>query len=610
MSTRPYEIVSTLRRLKQVLRECKREGVAALDFETTSLYPEEGRVRLCQICNDDVRVVIDFWEIRGRFERHAHLFDNGVDWIVFYKGFEQRWFDHQINGRGRVDKASMPNLIDVANMRRSVLGGGNYSLKNMVKWDLDIDISKGQQTSNWGAKVLRPEQYDYAWDDAAVTWAAYLHWHGRMDAEHWDGARMLDDMVPAVIEMETTGMQLDAPTHRRLIKSWEQIRDLRIKRIRRAVGEDEVANINSDIQWSNYFAQHMPDEFLDSWPRTEKSGQLSMTTETLGMLASWTRKTPLEKFFDALSQYKTISKYLSSFGETLLTHALLSNDGRIHASYNIGAAKTDRFSSSGPNLQQVPRNRDLLGVSTSVRRSLVAPRGRRLVSLDYSGIELRVLALLSGDKQLLEDVVHGDVHSEVAAVIAGRPIDKTTAKGKALRNSAKPVSFGIIYGSAAFGLSNTMRCSIDRAQEYIDFWQDRYPNAFGLRHEIVDEAARAGGFVRMRSGCTIYLTRRAPVPKAANYPVQHGAWAVMARAIIRHKNTLDWMRASRERLRTTRMLSTIHDALIDETHHTQARRVLNIMRNDMTQGFTDVFPGESTENLLEGGIGQNWGELS
>lgn len=863
-------MVSTLRDLRRLLIRCKKEGPTALDFETTAFTPDEGRVRLVSLCNKKLHALVDFDRIKGGFKKCAPFFEGKyASWVVFHAGFEQRWF--------KAAGAEDVRCLDVGNLRRAILGGGGYSLKQIAAWDLDVEMDKEEQSSNWGAKHLTQAQLDYAYLDADITWRLWRHWADKADEGHWKGFAMFNDMVPAVIEMETSGMLLDVKTHQTLVDNWKIVQAKRIKRVRKLVGEDEVANINSDTQWSDYFAAHMPDDFLAAWPRTEKTGQLSMANDTLKMLAGWVPGTPLEKFFDALSEYKTISKYLSSFGETLITKAELDPARRVHARFNIGAAKTGRFcvagdtlvdtvtgplridecvpgtlvrthlgkyrpvlhliykgkeqlykvstqgdtyvrctlrhrlltdagwktveeireygsqceapngrgvvpqgcgrvleanhalvprlgqnvwdqytyragnaasrivrgeaqvgaweasgrneagsrqphvwqvrgtapqlqggvrgrlrisdpegwpeaalyashcdvenagylsggvtdvldrlsfrreptqqrrgqsmphdgwsayaypltitrtgagpggvwdievaedhsytagglvhhnSSSGPNLQQMPRDRDLLGVATSVRSSFVAGLGRRLVSLDYSGIELRVLALLSGDEQLLQDVVEGDVHSEVAAVIAGHPIDKTTRAGKAARQAAKGVSFGIIYGSGAGGLATTMRTSLGNAQLYIDFWENRYPDAFQLRYDMMAEV-ESTRYIRMVDGGTVYMGKRADLPKCANYPVQRGALSVMARAIVRHKATLDRVRSVKTQ-RMTRMLSTIHDALIDEAASKDARECLKLMEQDMTKGYLDIFPGAPTDRLVEGGIGPNWGQL-
>ena len=591
-----YQKITSYQSLKSICRQCAEIGPTALDFETTSLSPKDGKVRLVSLCNKRVKVVVDFDAIGGGFRNCAKLFSKGK-WIVFNVGFEARWF---------LDAKQQPELLDVGNLRRAIIGGGSFSLANLVQWDLKKEMSKEQQASNWSAPTLSQEQLDYAYKDAELTYELWKHWEAEADEGRWAGFRLLNDMHQAVIEMEDAGMLVDKQTHRKLIELWHQEKQNRVKSIREMVTENEVSNINSDSQWSDYFSKTMPDKFLRGWTKTEKTGQLSMTTETLKRLAGMVPGTPLEAFFDALSEYKTINKYINSFGENIINAANL-NGGRIQARFNIGYARTCRFSSSGPNLQQVPRDKELLGKATSVRSSFIAGVGRKLVSLDYSGIELRVLALLSGDEQLLDDVVNGDVHSEVAAVMAGRKIDKSKPADKALRSKAKGVSFGIIYGSGANGLSATMRVPTDKAQDYIDYWSTRYAKAFNYRFKMMDEAAKTR-FIRMVDGGTIYMGKNPDLPKCANYPVQRAALSIMARALIRHRASLVAERASGGQ-RMSRMLATIHDAIIDEASSRDASNLLEIMHNDMIEGYLDVFPGTPTNNLVEGGFGDNWGEL-
>ena len=601
LNTPRYKKVSTLEALKVVLDSV---GTAdcALDFETTSLRPKEGRVRLVSLCNSRVKAVVDFDQIKGGFKAVAKLFNRG-QWVVFNAGFELRWF---------ID-AGCPDTtcLDVGYLRRAILGGGTFRLLDMVAWDLNETMSKEQQTSNWAAAKLSKEQLDYAFLDAYKTFQLWQHWSSRASDHHWGGFSMLNDMVPAVIEMEDAGMKLDVKRHRELCLRWEKVQAQQYKEIRNSVSSSDVANIQSDSQWSDFLSALLPDALLSSWPRTEKTGQLKMSTDVLRQVAAHveasTGENPLSDLLDALADYKKITKYLSSFGETLITKAELSSDKRVHARFNIGAAKTCRFSSSNPNLQQIPRDKEIMGEETSVRSSFVAGLGRKLVTLDYSGIELRVLALLAEDDQLLSDVVEGDVHAEVAAVVAGKKINKKTKAGAAARNKAKGVSFGIIYGSGAGGLSTTMRTTVENAQRYIDFWAERYKNAFNYRHKVMDEATRTR-YIRVIDGGTIYMGKKPELPRCANYPVQRAALSIMANAIVRHKRTLDAERAD-GRQRMTRMLSTIHDAIIDEASSRNAKDCYALMEADMIAAYLDYFPDAPTENLVEGGIGSGWGSI-
>lgn len=597
-----YELITTLAALRRALLKC--ETATALDFETTSLRPSDGRVRLAQLRNDEVRCVIDFDQIPGGFAACAGLFVGPGPWVVFYSGFELRWF---------LAAGATPDLVDVGHLRRARMGGGRFSLADMVLWDLEQKLAKDEQVSNWAAPELSVSQLEYAIRDADVTFELWEYWKAKTTEAHDRAAQILDDMTLGVIEMEEAGMLLDRRAHRDLVTRWEQIRDELAAQVRALISEEEVPNLNSNPQFSDFFARIFPDRVLAVWPKTEKTNQLEISGEALAKMAGLFPGTPVEAALDALSRYRKIAKYLSSFGNTVIDTAARSPDGRVRARFNVGAARTCRFSSSGPNLQQVPRDKMLFADDqdqTRVRKSFIAPAGSLLVSYDYSAIEMRVLALLSGDDQLLEDVVFGDVHSEVAAVIAGHKIDKKTPEGKAARSKAKGVSFGIIYGSAAAGLSITMRTSLEKAQSYIDFWGDRYKRAFAYRFQMQEEAKETG-YLTMCDGGTIYLGKRnADLPKCANYPVQRAALSVMARAITRHKATLDELRGSGELdPQRTLLLATIHDALIDEALETQAEIVKRAMAEDMTAGYLDFFPGAPTDNLIEGGVGPNWADL-
>ena len=597
-----YDLILDKAALRRALALC--QTATALDFETTSLRPVDGRVRLAQLRNETVRCIIDFDQIPGGFAACAKLFEGLGPWVVFNSGFEMRWF---------LAAGASPDIVDVGHLRRARMGGGRFSLADMVLWDLEQKLEKTEQVSNWAAPELSPSQLDYAIRDADVTFELWEHWKAKTTEAHDRAAQLLDDMTLGVIEMEEAGMLLDRRAHRELVTRWEQLRDQLAEQVRALIPEEDVANLNSNPQFSDFFSRIFPDRVLSVWPKTEKTNQLEISGEALAKMAGLFPGTPIESALDALSRYRKIQKYISSFGQTVIDTATRSPDGRVRARFNVGAARTCRFSSSGPNLQQVPRDKKLFASDedqTRVRKSFIAPAGSLLVSYDYSAIEMRVLALLSGDDQLLHDVVFGDVHSEVAAVIAGHKIDKKTPEGKAARSAAKGVSFGIIYGSAAGGLSITMRTSIEKAQTYIDFWSSRYPRAFAYRF-LMQEDAKSTGFLTMNDGGSIYLGKKnADLPKCANYPVQRAALSVMARAITRHKASLDRLRGSGaldpDR---TLLLATIHDALIDEALESQAEIVKKAMSEDMTEAYLDFFPGAPTDNLIEGGVGPNWADL-
>jgi DNA polymerase I len=596
-----YEMITTEAALNALLDQIG-DGIAALDFETTGLRPDESQVRLAQICNDDVWAVVDFWALEGgAFAPYAEWFSDAT-WVAFNAGFEYQWFE--------AADAPQVRVIDVAHARRARMGGDQLSLAKLLKADLGHDMPKDQQVSNWAAPVLTQEQLQYAADDALWTWKLWQHWQAKLD-EHPPARQaqaMLDALIVPVHEMKQTGLLLDQARHRDLVRLWEDKQAKYEAHLRSYVSEEEVANMRSRTQWSDYFSSILPDEYLDLWPRTEKTGQLEISTGACKQMAAVAGgEGPLAEVLFGIADLTTINQYLSNFGDKLINMAQASPDGRLHPSYNIARAVTGRFSSSAPNAQQFPRDRELLGDFTSVRLSFIAPPRKQLVSLDYSGIELKVLALLAEDDQLLYDCVHGDLHSEVASYMVGHKIDKKTPEGKEARSKAKGVSFGIIYGSGALGLSGTLRTSLSRAQDLIDFWASRYPKAFNLRHTMMNHAL-VDGFLPMVDGGTIWLGKKPDLPKCANYPVQRAALSVMARAIIRHHARLE-AAASRGRHLGTRMVASIHDAMIDEALTEDAPEALQWMKQDMVAGYLDIFPNAPTDKLVEGGIGPSWGEL-
>lgn len=595
---RTYKLVTTEAELEDML-DAVGDAPAALDFETTAFTPDAGRVRLVQIYNDSGWWVVDF-DALGGFEAVAHWFADGK-WIVFNAGFEQSWF---------IAATDTPiTCWDVGYLRRAIEGGGHFSLAKCLLWDLDYEMPKEEQVSNWSAPVLTKAQLDYAADDALWTWKLWQHWRAKADDGHMNAFNLFNDMVPAVHEMQEVGLKLHPERHQDLINHWEELRDERVVRLREFVSEEEVANINSSKQWSVFFENMLPDEMIHAWPKTESGGQLSTASKDLKEIASALfAGTPFQDALVLLSEYKTLAKYLSSFGEGLITKAKLSADGRVHARYNIAAARTGRFSSSGPNLQQIPRDRDFFGERLSVRQSFIAERGKQLVSLDYSGIELRVLALLSGDEQLLEDMVNGDVHLEMGSYMAGRRLDKKVTEDKEIRQSAKAVSFGIVYGISSLGLSATLKSSMDRAQDLIDYWGTRYPKAFALRDVAMQDASSNGGYLRVVDGGTIWMGKpdRVSPTQCANYPVQRAALSVMARAIVRHHDSVQDLRAAGH---DVLMASNIHDALIDEAADRSAQAALTAMKRDMVDAYADIFPNAPADRLVEGGIGPSWGEL-
>ena len=200
-----------------------------------------------------------------------------------------------------------------------------------------------------------------------------------------------------------------------------------------------------------------------------------------------------------IEEWREYSKLLNTYLGPLPT--LIGEDGRLHTHFNQTVAATGRLSTSNPNLQAIPIRTEL---GREIRSAFVAEPGRRLLSADYSQVELRILAHVSGEPRLREAFARGeDIHTATAAEVLGK--DPATLT-KDERNIAKMVNFGIIYGISAFGLSENLEIPRDEAQTYIDTYLARFPHVQDFIERTIEQAER-DGYV------TTLLGRRRPVPE-------------------------------------------------------------------------------------------------
>jgi DNA polymerase-1 len=258
--------------------------------------------------------------------------------------------------------------------------------------------------------------------------------------------------------------------------------------------------------------------------------------------------------------YRALSKLKSTYTYRL-PEQINPHSGRVHTSYHQAVAATGRLSSSDPNLQNIPiRTQE----GRRIRQAFIAPPGYRIVAADYSQIELRIMAHLSGDERLLHAFATNiDIHTATAAEIFGVPPDEVSGEQ---RRNAKAINFGLIYGMSAFGLARQLGIERNAAQQYIELYFARYPGA----KEFMDrtrQQARDQGYVETIFGRRLYLPdinarqqqRRQYAERAAiNAPMQGTAADIIKRAMLL---TDDWLRRSDIE---AKMIMQVHDELVFE----------------------------------------------
>ena len=298
-------------------------------------------------------------------------------------------------------------------------------------------------------------------------------------------------------------------------------------------------------------------------------------------------------------EHRGMAKLRGTYTDKLPT-MINPDTGRVHTSYHMAGAATGRLSSSDPNLQNIPvRTTD----GRKIRQAFIAPPGRKILSFDYSQIELRIMAHLSGDAGLLAAFGSGqDVHRATAAEVFGVGLDAVSAEQ---RRAAKAINFGLMYGMSAFGLARQLGIGRNEAQDYIGLYFSRYP---GVRTYMDDtrQQAKTDGYVQTVFGRRLHLNeinsrnagQRAGAERAAiNAPMQGTAADIIKRAMI---DVADWLEAYRDR---ALMLMQVHDELVFEADEDFIADMLPEVKARMESAAALKVP-----LLVESGVGANWDE--
>jgi DNA polymerase-1 len=327
--------------------------------------------------------------------------------------------------------------------------------------------------------------------------------------------------------------------------------------------------------------------------RKTPTGQPSTAEDVLEELAA---TYPLPKL---ILEYRGVAKLKSTYTDNL-PKQIDPATGRIHTSYHQAVAATGRLSSTDPNLQNIPiRTQE----GRRIRQAFIAPRGSLLVAADYSQIELRIMAHLSGDATLLRAFAEDrDVHQATAAEVFGLSLESVSADQ---RRSAKAINFGLMYGMSAFGLARQLGIGRGDAQKYMDLYFERYPGVKRYMEETRRQA-RQSGYVETVFGRRLYLpeiqSRNAALRQyaersAINAPMQGTAADIIKRAMI---EVDAWLQSSRV---AARLIMQVHDELVLEVAEDAVDTVVGQIRTHMIRA-ADL----SVALKVDVGLGRNWDE--
>lgn len=394
-------------------------------------------------------------------------------------------------------------------------------------------------------------------------------------------------LLPVLSRMERNGVLIDT---KMLAKQSNQITK-RLAELEQDIYNiaGQEFNIGSPKQLQVILFEKMELPVISKTPK----GQPSTAESVLVELA---HDYPLPKL---ILEYRSLSKLKSTYTDKLPLQVAEST-GRVHTSYQQAVAATGRLSSTDPNLQNIPVRTE---EGRRIRQAFIAAPGYTMVAADYSQIELRIMAHLSGDKGLLEAFSQGlDVHSATAAEVFGVSVDAVT---KDQRRSAKAINFGLIYGMSAFGLAKQLDITRPEAQEYVDLYFQRYPGVKNYM-EQTKEKAKENEYVETVFGRRLYLheinakngmRRQYAERTAINAPMQGTAADIIKRAMINLDDEIENGKID------MRMIMQVHDELVFEIKESQVDDAIKLITEKM-----ETAAELSVPLIVDVGIGKNWDE--
>jgi len=597
-----YRTILRDRELLDLVERLRTSAGFAFDTETDSTQPMQARlVGMSFCCADDAAVYLPLaHHYLGAPEQIAQARALAMLKPVLEDAKIPKWgqnakYDLTVMSRHGVQVRGLVGDTMIADYLLNP-GFGGHSLDAMaaqhlghttIKFDQVVGGKTGRQTF---ADVPLNEAAAYAAEDAHITWllAQRLEEQLRNDERMWSLYRDLElPLIDVLGAMERAGVSIDVAFFAELADELDAKINELIREIHELAGEP--FNLNSPQQIGRILFEKLGIKPL----RKTKTG-FSTDAAVLETLAEQGHAVPVK-----MLEYRTLAKIKGTYVDAL-PRLINPATGRIHTSFNQTIAATGRLSSSDPNLQNIPIRTP---EGRRIRRGFVPAPGKRLLSADYSQIELRLAAHLSGDPTMIAAFHSGeDFHTRTAAEIMGVFPNLVTPE---MRSAAKTVNFGVLYGMSSFRLGRDLGIGTKKAQEFLD----RFFGRFAVLHQWLDDVlvrARETGYVATILGRRRYLpdlnsndqnVRGGAERAAINTPVQGSAADLIKLAMLRlHRRILD------ERLPMTMVLQ-VHDELVFEVERSAVDRCTAIVKQEMESIMSLAVP-----LLVETGVGDNWME--
>tara|TARA_Y100000996_G_scaffold212448_1_gene166856 strand:+ start:1499 stop:4183 length:2685 start_codon:yes stop_codon:yes gene_type:complete len=594
-----YELINSEKALDKIIKAASKAKVIAIDTETTGLdYMDANLVGVSMAYEQGKAFYIPFGhedpdtpQLKEKIvlKKLKPFLEKAKNKIIG----QNIKFDRNILARYGIkidsiknDTMMMSYVLDASATRHNLDALSSFYLNYKTSTFEEV-AGKGTKQVTFD-KVPLDKATHYAAEDADITLRLYEALEPKLNSIKPLKKLMEEIEIPLIevlSDMEQNGMLLNS----KILSSQSKDLESRIDKLEKLAYEiaGEEFNLGSTKQLREIFFEKLNYRIIKKTP----GGQPSTDEKVLQELSE---EYELPK---VLLEHRTLSKLKSTYTDKL-PGQISSNTGKVHTSFHQAVTTTGRLSSSDPNLQNIPiRTED----GRRIRQAFEATEGNKIISADYSQIELRVMAHLSKDKGLLEAFNQGeDIHAKTASEVFDVELNKVTTD---LRRNAKAINFGLIYGISAFGLGRQLGINRNLAAEYMAMYFEKYPGVKTYM-ETTKDTARDTGYIETLFGRRLYLRdinasnairRQASERVAINAPVQGSAADIMKIAMI------NAYRALKKSKLKAQLTLQVHDELIVDTPKEETDKVISILTKSMQEAANLDVPLE-----VDIGIGSNW----
>ena len=616
-----YNLITKLSDLQNLIDECIKCGVIAVDTETDSINAVQANL---------VGVSISTKPGTAYYIPLRHI-ENSVPLLIDEKldqkdKIEQINFDSAINLLKKI--LEDPSIIKVGHnikydmlvfsqkrngsinlypvhdtMCMSYVNDANrysHKLDSLAKDFFDHETIKYDDVCGRGAKQVTFDKIhpndalNYAAEDADFCLRIFLALKEELFISKLNSVyeRIERPLINVIANMEKEGILIDKSTLNALSIEFQDKLTLLQKKIYELCGEE--FNIASPKQLGEILFEklNLPQD------KKSKTGNYSTSISVLEGLS-----TKGFEIADLIIEWRTLSKLKSTYTDAL-QESINKQTKRVHTSYSMASASTGRLASTNPNLQNIPiRTSD----GRRIREAFIARDGYKLISADYSQIELRLMAHAANETEMIKAFNENvDIHSQTASKVFGIPIEDLDSE---TRRSAKAINFGIIYGISAFGLSKQLSCSQSEAKNFIESYFDQFPKIKSYMDAMIENA-------KMKGYVETFFGRRIPIKginsknfqersfaerQSINAPIQGSAADIIKRAMIKIHNVFQ------EKNIESKMLLQVHDELVFECPKDEINTVSNLIKKEMEQANLPLFP-LNIPIVVDFGEADNWSE--